>query len=209
MSRRWVEERRRDVYWRMAKEMGYRSRAAFKLIQIEERYGIFDGVSRVVDLGAAPGGWLQVAAENIGPDGMVVGVDLREIQPLDLPNVRTIVGDITDPKTMEEVRRILGGPADLVLSDASPNVSGVWEVDHERQMRLAWASLRAAEELLRRGGNAVFKLFEGPEVRRFVREVRGRFEFVKLTRPKATKKASSEIYVVAKGFRGGSTRTSS
>ena len=209
MSRRWAEERRRDVYWRMAKKMGYRSRAAFKLIQMDEKYRVFDGVKRVVDLGAAPGGWLQVAAEAVGSDGVVVGVDLKTIEPLDLPNVRTIVGDITDPRVVEEARRLLGGLADLVLSDASPNVSGIWELDHERQMRLAWASLRAAEELLRAGGNAVFKLFEGPEVPRFVRAVRERFEFVKLTRPKATKKASSEIYVVAKGFRGAATRTSS
>jgi len=95
LSRRWVEERRRDVYWRMAKKMGYRSRAAFKLIQMDEKYHVFDGVKRVVDLGAAPGGWLQVAAEAVGSDGVVVGVDLKPIEPLDLPNVRTIVGDIT------------------------------------------------------------------------------------------------------------------
>ncbi len=201
MSRRWLSERRRDPYHRMAKERGYRSRAAFKLKQLNERFGFLNGARYVLDLGAAPGGWLQVASEAVGGDGLVVGVDLERIRPLGLGNVRTLVGDITEEETLDRIRDVFPGRVDVVLSDMAPNVSGVWEVDHLRQIHLARSALRIAESLLKPRGWVVMKVFQGSEYERFLGEVRGMFEFVKVVKPKASRKGSAEVFVVARGLK--------
>jgi len=201
MSRRWLSERRRDPYHRMAKERGYRSRAAFKLKQLNEKFGFLNGARYVLDLGAAPGGWLQVASEAVGGDGLVVGVDLERIRSLGLGNVRTLVGDVTDGETLDRIRGAFPGRVDVVLSDMAPNVSGVWEVDHLRQIHLARRALRIAESLLKPGGWVVLKVFQGSEYERFLGEVRGMFEFVKVVKPKASRKGSAEVFVVARGLK--------
>ena len=203
MSRRWLSERRRDPYHRMAKERGYRSRAAFKLKQLNERFGFLNGARYVLDLGAAPGGWLQVASEAVGGDGLVVGVDLERIRPLGLGNVRTLIGDVTDGETLDRIRGAFPGRVDVVLSDMAPNVSGVWEVDHLRQIYLARRALRIAGSLLKPGGWVVLKVFQGSEYERFLGEVRGMFEFVKVVKPKASRKGSAEVFVVARGLKPG------
>ncbi len=201
MSSRWFNERKNDPYYRWAKEQGYRSRAAFKLIQLEERFGFLEGARNVLDLGAAPGGWLQVASESLGDEGLVLGVDLYEIEPLGLPNVETLVGDITDEETQDEIMDMFQGKIDVILSDMAPDVSGTWDLDQYRQIYLARVALVIADRLLKRKGWMVIKTFQGSEHGKFVREMRDMFETVKIVKPKATRKKSAEIYLVARNLK--------
>lgn len=201
MSSRWFNERKNDPYYRWAKEQGYRSRAAFKLIQLEERFGFLEGARNVLDLGAAPGGWLQVASESVGDEGLVLGVDLYEIEPLGLPNVETMVGDITDEETQDEIMDMFQGKVDVILSDMAPDVSGTWDLDQYRQIYLARVALVIADRLLKRKGWMVIKTFQGSEHGKFVREMRDMFETVKIVKPKATRKKSAEIYLVARNLK--------
>jgi len=197
MPRRWLEEHRRDHYYRLAKKEGYRSRAAFKLLQASRKYKLIKRGDTVVDLGAAPGGWIQVATTLVGDKGYVLGVDLNPIEKLDRPNVDTIVADITNPSTLDFIKERLPRRADAVVSDVSQNVSGVWELDHARQIDLARASLRIATSSLRIGGNFLTKAFQGSLLNEFVKEVKRHFKFVKIFKPKASRSSSSEIYIVA------------
>jgi len=201
MSSRWRHERKNDPWYRWAKEQGYRSRAAFKLIQLNERFGFLDGARNVLDLGAAPGGWLQVASESIGDEGLVVGVDLDEIEPLGLPNVETLAGDVTEEETQERILEIFHGKADVILSDMAPDVSGVWDLDQYRQIYLARVALVIADRLLKRKGWVVIKTFQGSEHGKFVREMKEMFEKVTIVKPKASRKKSAEIYLVARNLK--------
>jgi 23S rRNA (uridine2552-2'-O)-methyltransferase len=197
-----LHEARRDLYRRLAKEQGYKSRAAFKLIEATEKYNFIDKGDRVVDFGAAPGGWLQVCAQLVGPSGRIVGVDLREIHIKD-KNVATIAMDVNNSTVADRVIRILGREADVVLSDLAPSVSGVWELDQTRQADLTLRVLDLSGSLLRRGGSAFLKLFEGersPEVREVLRK---RFDVVRAVKPAASRSASSELYYYCEGWRGG------
>ena len=198
MSRRWLAERRRDPYHRRAKEEGYRSRAAFKLKQLDERFGFLDGAKYVLDIGAAPGGWLQIVAEAVGEDGLVVGVDLEKIAPLGLDNVKTIVGDIMEEETVERLEDFFPGRVDVVLSDLSPKVSGAWEVDHFRQIELARTALKVSERVLKPRGWFVVKVFQGSEYDAFLDDVKEAFSYVRVVKPRASRKGSAEIYVVAR-----------
>ncbi|HSA35920.1 MAG TPA: RlmE family RNA methyltransferase, partial [Methanomassiliicoccales archaeon] len=190
--------RRRDYYYRKAKQLDYRSRASFKLIQINDRFNLFKHGMTVVDLGAAPGGWLQVAAERVGPKGKVVGVDLQPIEPID--GVQTIKGDIRKQEVMDELLVLTGGKVDLVLSDMSPNITGSYSMDHARSIELCEMALTFALATLSPNGKMVFKMFEGDLSRDLVAEVQKHFETVKRYSPEASRSSSSEIYVVAKGF---------
>jgi 23S rRNA (uridine2552-2'-O)-methyltransferase len=163
MSRRWLTERKNDPYHKRAKEEGYRSRSAYKLKQMDDRFHFFRGARYVLDIGAAPGGWLQVASEAVGEDGLVVGVDQNPIEYLELENVETIVGDILEEETLDEIRELLPGSVDVVLSDLAPNISGAWEVDQFLQIDLARMALKISQDLLRRDGWSVVKAFMGPE----------------------------------------------
>ena len=200
---RWMHERRNDHYHQRAKEEGYRSRASYKLKQIQNRFGVFDEAVYVLDLGEAPGGWLQVAAEHVPEDGLVVGVDLDEIKPLWQPNVVTVVGDMRDPAVQEEVIGYFEGKADVILSDMAPNVIGDWSVDQYRQIDLARIALRIADRLLKPDGWFVVKIFQGGEHQRYIKEVKAMFEYVKNYKPKASRKQSAERYIVARGLRPG------
>ncbi len=200
---RWMHERRNDHYHQRAKEEGYRSRASYKLKQIQNRFGVFDEAVYVLDLGAAPGGWLQVAAEHVPEDGLVVGVDLDEIKPLWQPNVVTVVGDMRDPAVQEEVIGYFDGKADVVLSDMAPDVMGDWSVDQYRQIDLARIALRVADRLLKPDGWFVVKIFQGGEHQRYIKEVKAMFEYVKNYKPRASRKQSAERYIVARGLRPG------
>ena len=201
LSRRWIAERRRDPYHRMAKEQGYRSRAAFKLKQLDRRFGFLDGAKYVLDIGAAPGGWLQVAAEAVGEGGLVVGVDLEKIANLGLDNVKTFVGDVLEDGTVERVRGLFPGMVDVVLSDLSPIVSGAWELDHFRQIELARRAMGISERVLKPEGWFVVKVFQGSEFEAFLRDARRTFDSVKVVKPRASRKGSAEIYLVARGLR--------
>lgn len=200
---RWKHERGNDHYHQRAKEEGYRSRASYKLKQIQKRFGVFDGARYVLDLGAAPGGWLQVAAEHVPEDGLVVGVDLDDIKPLGVLNVVTVVGDVRDPAVQEEVISLFEGKADVVLSDMAQNVMGEWDVDQYRQIDLARTALRIADRLLKPDGWFVVKIFQGGEHQRYIQEVKATFEYVKNYKPRASRKQSAERYIIARWLKPG------
>jgi 23S rRNA (uridine2552-2'-O)-methyltransferase len=194
-------DRERDGYRKMARELGYRSRAAFKLLQLNRRYGLLKRGDVVVDLGAAPGGWLQVARQKVGEEGFVLGVDILPIRPLPYENVLTLVADITEEQTAMLILQSLPKKADVVLSDASPQISGVWEIDHLRSVELCRSTLRICEKVLRVGGNALIKIFQGKEFNSFFSEFSKKFDFAKVSKPEASRRGSAEIYLVGKGFR--------
>ena len=197
MSRRWLNERKNDPYYRWAQEQGYRSRAAFKLKQLNKRFHFLREGKKVLDIGAAPGGWLQVSSEIVGEYGLIVGVDLDPIESLGLPNVQTIEGDILDEETQVKIKEALGGKIDVVLSDIAQNVSGNWDLDQYKQIELAQMSLNIASRLLKKNGWFIVKVFQGSEYEAYLKRVRTLFRNVKVAKPKASRKASAEIYVVA------------
>ena len=201
LPKTWLRARKREYYYRKAKKEKYRSRAAYKLLQAVEKYRFIKPGDVVVDLGAAPGGWIQASRKIVGDEGFVLGVDVRPIEPIDLPNVFTLTADITEPQMAKRILELLPRPADVVLSDISPNVSGVWELDHARQIDLAQHSLRIAASILRTGGNFFVKVFQGDLLNNFVKEVRRYFDFVKLVKPKASRARSAEIYLLGMNFR--------
>ena len=191
-----------DFYYRQAKREGFRSRSALKLKEIAEKYSIVQKGNHIVDLGSAPGGWLQVERDLAGDNGLVIGVDLSFIRPLPFDNVRIIKGDINDPKVVEEIVRLSGGPVDVVTSDLAPKFSGVHDFDHARQISLARAALACASRVLRRGGRMVIKVLTGSEFADFQKELARNFANVKIYKPKASRERSSETYIVCKGFTG-------
>jgi len=201
LPKAWVRERKKEYYYRKAKEEKYRSRATYKLLQAVKKYRFIKLGDVVVDLGAAPGGWIQACRKIAGDNGFVLGVDLEQIQPFDSSNVRTIVGDVTDPQTIQQIKEFLPHPADVVVSDVSPNVSGVWELDHARQIDLARYSLQIATSILKPKGNFFAKVFEGDMLNDFVKEVKQHFAFVKLVKPKASRARSAELYIIGMRLR--------
>lgn len=192
-----MRQRKQDYFYRKAKEEQLRSRAAFKLLEAVEKFGLIKPGDVVVDLGAAPGGWMQAALRVLGEGGFVLGVDIKEIAAIEGVNSRSIVHDICERDVVDVVRGFLpDGVADVVVSDVSPNVSGVWEVDHARQVDLARRSLYVAACVLRRGGNFFVKVFQGDLLDNFVVDVRREFRFVRLLKPKASRRKSSELFVL-------------
>lgn len=197
----WVNERKKEFYYRKAKAENYRSRASYKLLQAVKKYKFIKPGYTVVDLGAAPGGWTQAALTLIKDKGFVLTVDIKEIERFDAPNAVEIKGDISEQQTVQEIQKRLPRPADVVISDISPNVSGIWELDHARQIDLANDSLQIAKSVLRQGGNFFVKAFQGRTTNNFVNEVRKLFSFVKLVKPRASRSKSAEIYVLGMNFR--------
>lgn len=193
---------RRDQYRKLAKQQGYRSRAAFKLLQLNKSYKIIKNSDKVVEFGCAPGGWIQVATQLVGPSGFVLGLDLKEINPL--AGASFIKGSIDDPLLTQILLQTIGpnDKFDVVLSDMSPNVSGIWEIDHERQISLTKHALHASIRILEKRGNAIFKMFQGVSTRSFVNELAEHFALVKLSKPPASRQESSELYVICLGFKG-------
>jgi 23S rRNA (uridine2552-2'-O)-methyltransferase len=198
MSNRWLHERKGEHYYNKAKEEGYRSRSSFKLKQINSKFKIFAHGKNVLDLGAAPGGWLQVASEELmDEEGLILGVDLKEIKPIYADNVATLVGDIRDPEIQEEVLGAFFGKADVILSDMAPDVMGQWDVDQYRQIHLARIALKLCDTLLKGDGWFVVKIFQGGEHIKFIQEVRDMFKYVKNFKPLASRSRSSERYIIA------------
>lgn len=199
-GRTWMQRHVADPYVRKAKALGYRSRAAFKLADIDRTDRLFAAGQRVVDLGAAPGGWSQVAAERVGPGGRVIAVDLLELAPL--PRVTVIQGDFTDGAVLREVERALGGtPVDLVLSDLSPNLSGVAASDQARSIHLCELALEFGLAHLKPGGTLLVKSFQGAGFPALLQRLRGGFERVVSRKPDASRSRSSEMYLLARGPR--------
>ncbi len=201
LPKSWIKQRKRDYYYRKAKEEKFRSRAAYKLLQTVQKYKFMKRGDVVVDLGAAPGGWIQAARKIVGEEGFILGVDIKPIEPFEEENIITIVADITDPKTIETIRNLLPRPADVVISDVSPKISGIWEVDHARQIDLALSSMKIACGVLKPRGNFFVKVFEGDMLKDFLDKLKERFSVVKLVKPKASRAKSSELYILALGLK--------
>lgn len=201
MSRRWHMERLKDHYYREAKRLGFRSRAAFKLIEIIKRYKVIKEGDVVLDLGAYPGGWLQVASKAVGSKGLVVGVDLKPIEKLNLPNVITLVSDVCDQALYEKLLNVLPREIDVLLSDLSPSLSGVWSTDIAKHMSLIECALSIASRFLRSGGTAIIKAFQSEELNDLVRRLQETFNEVRLFKPRASKAKSREIYLICLGFK--------
>ena len=199
-STRWLERQLNDPYVRRAKAENYRSRAAYKLLELDERFGLLKGVRSVVDLGIAPGGWSQVVRKR-APQSAVVGIDLLPTDPIE--GVTILLADFMDEDAPDKLRNALGGPADLVLSDMAANTVGHQQTDHLRTMGLVEAGLEFAKEVLRPGGAYVAKVLAGGADSALVGELKRHFTTVKHAKPAASRKDSSEWYVVAQGFKGG------
>jgi 23S rRNA (uridine2552-2'-O)-methyltransferase len=199
-STRWLERQLNDPYVKKARAEGYRSRAAYKLLELDERFGLLKGVRTVVDLGIAPGGWSQVVRKR-APAARIAGIDLLPTDPLE--GVTILQMDFMDESAPEQLRDALGGePADLVLSDMAANTVGHPQTDHLRTMALVEAGLEFAAEVLRPGGAFVAKVLAGGADNHLVAELKRRFTTVKHAKPPASRKGSSEWYVVAQGFKG-------
>ena len=189
-----------DSYYKKAKQEGYRSRAAYKLIELQQRIHLLRPGDVVVDLGAAPGGWLQVAAKLVGQGGKVIGIDLQPIETLSQPNIILLQGDITSPEIAKKISELVGGKVHCVLSDLAPHLSGIRDADAARCLELNRTALTVAIALLRPGGCLLAKGFVNQELHTFTLELKQHFHSVQRTRPDATRQGSSEFYFFAKGF---------
>lgn len=192
--------KRKDAFYRKAKQAGYRSRAAYKLLELSHSFGLLRPGQRVIDLGAWPGGWLQVAAELVGPRGRVIGIDLVPIDPLKTGNVTLVQGDATDPDQQRRLLSLLDGPADILLSDMAPKLSGVRERDEAQAQELSRAAVACTTRLLRPGGSLLLKAFMDSGYPALLAALRAGFATVKTTKPQATRKGSAETYIIASGF---------
>lgn len=197
MPKQWVKERKRDFYYKKAKEEKYRSRAAYKLFQSVEKHHFIKEGNVVVDLGAAPGGWTQAARKIVGNKGFVLAVDIKPIKPFLEKNVCAIVSDMKETKTLQKILEIIPRKADAVISDASPNISGIWEFDHACQIDLAEYALQIALNVLCPSGKIFFKVFQGDLLNVFLKKLGKNFKFVKIVKPKASKAKSAELFVLA------------
>lgn len=197
LPKAWIQDRKRDYYYKKAKAEQYRSRATYKLSQTAIKYHFINKGDILVDLGAAPGGWIQAARKIVGKTGFVLGVDLKPIAPFPQEYIRTIVADFTEPETVEQILTFLPRKPDVLISDAAPNISGVWDVDQARQIDLANQALQLALKLLRPGGNFFVKVFEGDMLNDFIETVKHHFEIVKFIKPKASRAKSSEMFLLA------------
>jgi 23S rRNA (uridine2552-2'-O)-methyltransferase len=193
----------KDFYFRQAKKAGYRARSAFKIDEILKRHPILRKGQAVLDLGAAPGGFLQVLAEVVGEQGIAVGVDLEEIRRIGKPWVKTAVVDLLQPEALDQIRRLHPGPYDLVTSDMAPKTIGIKVTDEARSLELCRMALGVAERTLRHGGAFVTKVFVGGDFPAFRKELQGRFQKVHIVRPEATREHSYECFLVGLGYRHG------
>ncbi len=204
-SQKWLERQLNDPYVARAKREGYRSRAAFKLLEIDEKYHILKPGQRIVDLGAAPGGWSQIAAKKVGPKGKIVGIDLLPIDPM--AGVEFIQLDFLDESAPGKLIEMLGGPADVVMSDMAANTTGHKKTDHLRIIGLAEAAIYFAREILAPGGAFVAKVFQGGTENQLLADLKRDFAVVRHVKPAASRADSAELYVLATGFRGAADRT--
>ena len=199
-TNRWLQEAERDHYRRRAREEGYRSRAAYKFLEAQRKYKLVKRGNIIVDLGAWPGGISQALARIVGSEGLVIAVDRRKFKKFDERNIITLQLDILEDDVVSEIKKILDGKlVDFLISDASPSFSGIRDVDVLRQIELAERSHEIAKELVRRGGSVMLKAFECGELRELERELKTEFKIVKRFIPKATRKSSSELYLIGIG----------
>ncbi len=199
-SRRWLEEHMDDEYVLRAKREGYRSRAVYKLLEVDDKDKLLRPGMTVVDLGAAPGGWSQVARQRLGDNGRVLALDILEMDAL--AGVEFIQGDFREDEAIEALMKMLANSAvDLVMSDMAPNMSGVRDMDKIRAMYLVELAFDLAKQVLRPGGDLLMKVFQGPGYEQLIKELRACFDRVVARKPKASRNRSSEVYLLARGFR--------
>jgi len=197
---RWYQEKKKEYFYKEAKRSGYRSRSAFKLKQIQRKFKIINQKDFVLDLGAAPGGWSQVTYEIVGENGKIVGIDLLYIKPI--YGIQFLQEDLTKKSTIVKITKIVGeNGVDVILSDMSPNISGNYSIDHANSIHLCKQSLNLANELLKKNGNFLCKLFMGEEFDDFFKIFKNNFKNVKLYSPPASRKSSSEIYLIGRFFK--------
>jgi len=198
-SQRWRQRQERDIYVEQATRAGWRSRAVFKLEQIQDKEKLLKPGITCVDLGSAPGSWSQLAARLVGSTGRVIAIDLLAMEPI--PGVEFIQGDFTAPETLEALRNLVGPkPVDLVMSDMAPNMSGNRTIDQPRSLALLDEALAFAREVLKPGGDLLFKAFQGEGIDALTRELKRDFKSVKTLKPKASRPESREIYLLARSF---------
>ena len=206
---------RKDTFYKKAKEAGYRSRAAYKLLELHDKKRIFKPKAKVLELGSFPGGWLQIAAELVGPEGLVIGVDLRPLEPFRRSEFRkdlairppqALMGDVNSPEIQSELKRL--GPFDVVLSDMSPKISGIAARDAAGIVELFRLALDTAEKVLKKNGIFVAKEFPSPDIDSIFDEYKDRFKKFERTRLKSTRTTSTELYVVGYGYKGKSEELS-
>ena len=196
----WIEDHENDEYVQRARREGYRSRACYKLIEIDNRYQLLKPGMTVVDLGAAPGGWTQVAVRRVGTGGRVVGIDILDMEHL--PGAELIKGDFTSDEALAELMQCLDGAAvDLVISDMAPNLSGMKEIDQPRAMYLVELAMEFAKMTLNPGGGLLAKCFEGEGINQARQEISCIFKQLSNVKPKASRPKSREVYMLARGFR--------
>lgn len=189
---------KRDHYRRLAHEQGYRSRSAFKLRELNKAYRIIGPGFNVVDLGCAPGGWTQVASQLVGNHGKVMGIDTSYVE--DIPGAELLRGNIEDESLVDEILEFFERKLDALICDLSPNITGAWSVDHAKQISLNYSCAKIMDKVLRYKGNALFKVFDGEFSNEFRDYLKKKFAKVKLTKPKASRKPSSELYFVCLGY---------
>ena len=199
-SRRWLERQLNDPYVHAAKSKGYRSRAAFKLIELDSKFHFLKKGARVLDLGAAPGGWTQVAAQRIGETGHIVAIDILEMEPM--PGVEIFHADLTDPEIPAQLKQALRGAADVVLSDMAASTTGHRATDHLRTIALLEAAIDLAEDVLKPGGIFIGKAFQGGATGDLHARIKKSFRDVKHVKPPASRAESVELYLIAQGFKG-------
>jgi 23S rRNA (uridine2552-2'-O)-methyltransferase len=195
-----LSDARRDYYRKLAKDHGYRSRSAYKLEQLNKSYRILKPSYKVIDFGCAPGGWLQVILKEVGSSGKVVGVDIQDIEPIS--GAIILRDDIEDPTITDSILGLLNSKADVVLSDLAPNVSGIWDIDHARQISLTRNAFTITQKVLKKNGSAIFKAFEGELLNELKLDLKNGFHEVIMSKPRASRQESSELYLVCLQFKG-------
>jgi 23S rRNA (uridine2552-2'-O)-methyltransferase len=196
---RWYKEKKREHYYKKAKQTGYRARSAFKLLQINNKFNIIKKNDLVIDLGAAPGGWSQVAKQIVGENGTVVGIDLSSIKAIE--GIVFLQGDMTQEESINRLRKVIGDrKVDVIISDMSPNISGNYSIDQACSVFLCEQALKTVKILLKKNGNFICKIFEGEDLKDILEKIKSMFITIKQFNPPASRKTSSEVYIIAKSF---------
>jgi len=201
MGNRWQVEKKRDPYYKRAKNENYRSRASYKLLQLNKKFKIIKKGNKVLDLGAAPGGWSQVALEKVEEEGQVLGVDLQRINPFPEENFQSIRGDFTSQEIQAEIVEMLQGKANTIISDASPSLSGIKNIDHLKSMDLFESVMDICDNHLLKKGNILIKFFQGENAQEIINNNKKKFRILKTTKPASSRKKSSEMYLLGLGYK--------
>ncbi|MGZ7118123.1 MAG: RlmE family RNA methyltransferase [Methanobacterium sp.] len=187
----------KEHYYKMAKKEKYRSRASYKLLQLNKRYKIIRNSDYIIDLGAAPGGWSQVALDIVGKEGKVIAVDIQRIKPFDEDNFAQITGDFTESGIIDKIEDEIGRDADVILSDAAPKLTGIKDIDQLKSIDIVENALKIADSILKIGGSMIIKVFQGEGFEDYLKKVKRKFKIVKTTKPPSSKKGSIEMYIIA------------